>query len=223
VTEPTCSFQRARRPEQREARREAILDAAAAMLAELPVTEISLRELSRRVGLAKSNVLRYFESREEVFLELLDRAARQWLNDLGAELSAASSPEAVAAAFADSVSARPLLCELISVSAGVLERNISLAVARKFKLATADVGTIIGSIIRERIPGLSEEGAAHFVASSLVMVAGGWPFAHPTEAVRTAIEELGLEVPHLAFADMLRESLVTQMVGVLARQGVVRG
>ena len=70
MTETSCGFQRARRPEQREARRQAILDAAAAMLAESSVTEVSLRELSKRVGLAKSNVLRYFESREEVFLEL---------------------------------------------------------------------------------------------------------------------------------------------------------
>ncbi len=35
-------------------------------------TEISLRELSDRVGLAKSNVMRYFDSREAIFLEVLD-------------------------------------------------------------------------------------------------------------------------------------------------------
>ena len=66
------SFQRARRPEQMAARRAAILDAARAMLTDKGVADISLRELSRRVGLAKSNVLRYFDSREAIFLELLD-------------------------------------------------------------------------------------------------------------------------------------------------------
>ena len=75
-------FQRARSEEQREARRQAILAAAAAMLTEMPVADVTLNELSRRSGLAKSNVLRYFESREEVFLELLDRSAREWLADL---------------------------------------------------------------------------------------------------------------------------------------------
>src|SRR2546423_11038304 len=49
------------------------------MVAEMPVAELSLNELSRRVGLAKSNVLRYFESREAVLLELLDNAWRDWL------------------------------------------------------------------------------------------------------------------------------------------------
>src|SRR6201996_9304522 len=80
------TFQRARRPEQREARRQAILDAAKAMLVNEPTSEISLREISRRVGLATSNVLRYFDSREAIFLELLAQESATWLDALGHEL-----------------------------------------------------------------------------------------------------------------------------------------
>src|ERR1700757_3590348 len=72
-------FQRARRPEQMAARRTAILEAARTMLAEKGVTDISLRELSDRVGLAKSNVLRYFDSREAIFLEVLFADYKLWL------------------------------------------------------------------------------------------------------------------------------------------------
>src|ERR1700744_6637772 len=78
----SATFQRARRPEQREARRQAILDVAEAMLAHDPTAEISLREISRRVGLATSNVLRYFESREAIFLDLLARQSTGWLGEL---------------------------------------------------------------------------------------------------------------------------------------------
>ena len=80
------TFQRARSEEQRAARRQAILHTAEAMLAEMPVAALSLNELSRRVGLAKSNVLRYFESREAVLLELLDAAWREWLDALAVAL-----------------------------------------------------------------------------------------------------------------------------------------
>src|SRR5712691_6205475 len=82
-------FQRARSEEQREVRRRAILDTAAAMLAEMPVAQVSLNELSRRAGLAKSNVLRYFESREAVLLELLDSAWQDWLAQLEQDLRGA--------------------------------------------------------------------------------------------------------------------------------------
>src|SRR5437773_10518415 len=68
------------------------------MLAQMPVAELSLNELSRRVGLAKSNVLRYFESREAVLLELLDLAWRDWLARVGTALRDAVDPAAPIAA-----------------------------------------------------------------------------------------------------------------------------
>ena len=81
------TFQRARSEEQREVRRRAILETAAAMLDEMPVADVSLNELSRRVGLAKSNVLRYFDSREGVLLELMDSVLRDWLAELADDLA----------------------------------------------------------------------------------------------------------------------------------------
>src|SRR3954467_6632884 len=83
------TFQRARSDEQRAARTQAILETATAMLEEMPVADLSLNELSRRVGLAKSNVLRYFESREAVLLELLTNSLHEWLDHLTTELPAA--------------------------------------------------------------------------------------------------------------------------------------
>src|SRR5580704_8920964 len=113
------TFQRARSEEQREARRRAILNTAAAMLAEMPVAEVTLNELSRRVGLAKSNVLRYFESREAVLLDLLGSQWQEWLAALAGELDEAvdsSAPVAargdqVAAVLATSLNRRPVLCD----------------------------------------------------------------------------------------------------------------
>ena len=64
------------------ARRLAIKAVARDMLAEKNVGDISLRELSDRVGLAKSNVLRYFDSREAIFLEVLDEEFEAWLADI---------------------------------------------------------------------------------------------------------------------------------------------
>src|ERR1700759_1280772 len=103
------------------------------MLAEMPVADITLNELSRRVGLAKSNVLRYFESREAVLLELLDLASTEWLGQLGDAFAAAVAPAAspmtrgdqIAEALTATLSARPLLCDLVSAQAAVLEHNVS--------------------------------------------------------------------------------------------------
>lgn len=195
------------------------------MLAESSVTEISLNELSRRVGLAKSNVLRYFESREAVFLELLDTGWREWLDAVGPLLrepaARSDDPYAecarVGTAVADSLVARPLLCELISVTAGVLERNISVEVAvrfkRRFAANTADLARLVG----ERLPGIGEAGATHFAGAAFVVVAGLWPFANPTAAVTAAMEQIAHGEAHPSFAQALRDGLVAHLTGVLVR------
>ncbi|MBE7452074.1 MAG: TetR family transcriptional regulator [Kofleriaceae bacterium] len=76
------SFQRAREPEQKEQRRRALLDAAAALLADGDLEAVTLSAIARAVGLAKSNVYRYFESREEILLELLVDDEVAWVGEL---------------------------------------------------------------------------------------------------------------------------------------------
>src|ERR1700759_2856950 len=139
-------FARARSEEQRAVRREAILATAAGMLAEMPVGELSLNELSRRVGLAKSNVLRYFESREDVLLQLLGRAAGLWLADVLDELPGAVRPEAspqqrgdqLAAVLSATLGRHSVLCDLVSAQPAVLEHNVSVEVIVRFKQAGRD-------------------------------------------------------------------------------------
>src|ERR1700742_4192082 len=72
------SFQRARRPEQKEQRREAILGAAAELPRRDGVRAVSLSDIAHAVGIHKSALLRYFKTREQIFLELTAREWRDW-------------------------------------------------------------------------------------------------------------------------------------------------
>jgi AcrR family transcriptional regulator len=217
------TFQRARRPEQIAARRAAIMGAARAMLTEKGVTDISLRELSDRVGLAKSNVLRYFDSREAIFLELLDQECRSWLSDLEAALGdpTARKPQyadeiRVAGAMAASLADRQLLCELLGAMAGVLERNISATCAGDFKArATANIDALAWLVARQ-LPWLGQQACAAFAEGALMLAAGMYPFSIPTQPVRDAMAQMGMPDPRARFVDGLREGLVSWLVGASA-------
>lgn len=162
------TFQRARSEEQREIRRRAILDTAAEMLDRMPVAEVSLNELSRRVGLAKSNVLRYFESREAVLLELLDDFLRSWLDELADELAAGideSLPamargEQVAAVISRSLARRRVLCDLFGAQAGVLEHNVSVEVVVRHKRAALDSLDRMVGLVQRHVPELGDDARA---------------------------------------------------------------
>jgi AcrR family transcriptional regulator len=219
-------FQRARSEEQRETRRQAILGAAAAMLAEMPVAEVTLNELSRRAGLAKSNVLRYFESREAVLLELLDSAWQDWLGQLGTELAGAvdsgapvvSRADQLAAAVAASLAARPMLCDLISAQAAVLERNVSPKVAAQYKRASIAGISALGALLLRSVPELGEPDAFRLAGAAVMTTAALWPHTQPSAAMLAAYAaDPALAAMRLDFTATLREVLEVLTAGLLAR------
>ncbi len=226
----TQQFQRARSEAQRQQRREAILGVAADMVLEMPVADLSLNELSRRVGLAKSNVLRYFESREAVLLELLDTAWQEWLRRLTGELDGVEqserseqsgrperTPEEVADIITVSLVNDRLFCELVSVSAAILERNISVEVARRYKQSSLANIALFAGLVERSLPGLSPAGATYFAAGTMVSITGIWPVVHPSDAMLCVYEDPAMASLRLDFAAALHEMLATLLTGCLVR------
>jgi AcrR family transcriptional regulator len=220
------TFQRARSEEQREVRRRAILGAAAAMLAEMPVAQVTLNELSRRVGLAKSNVLRYFESREAVLLELLDSAWQEWLTGLGTDLDGAIDAAALpaeqgdqlAAVLAASLAGRPVLCDLLSAQAAVLERNVSPQVAMTYKRAALADVTRLARLIHGYLGELGDHDAERLAAGAVLVAGALWAHAQPSAAVLAAYEaDPALAVMRTDFTATMREVLEVLIAGLLAR------
>jgi AcrR family transcriptional regulator len=220
-----AGFQRARSAEQRAVRRREILDTATAMLAERPAAEVGLNDLSRRACLAKSNVLRYFDSREAVLLELLDEAWGEWLAELAGELPAAvdaTAPAAArgeqrAAALAASAARRPVLCDLTGAQAG-LERNVSAEVAGRVKRAALGRTGELAELVRAAVDELDERSAEAFAALAAVTIGALWAHCRPSPAVLAAYAadpELAALRPD--FAEVTREALAVAVAGLLAR------
>ncbi|NIK56799.1 TetR/AcrR family transcriptional regulator [Kribbella shirazensis] len=219
------TFQRARSAEQRAARRQAILATAAAMLTEMPVADVTLNELSRRVGLAKSNVLNYFDSREAVLLELSSDELAAWVADLRDTLSEDSSAlptgeraERLVAGIVGTLARRPVLCDLISAQAAVLERNISTATALTFKRAAAVAYEELIAVVVGVLPELGPEGAGRFIATASLLAGAVWTHSHPVPAILAAYEaDPSLATIRMDFEPALSDALRALLYGALPR------
>ncbi|GGN06054.1 TetR family transcriptional regulator [Lentzea pudingi] len=217
------SFQRARTDEQRGERRRQILATAAAMLIEVPVADLTLTALSRRVCLAKANVLRYFESREAVLLALLEAEIADWIADL--EPVAASNGsvrergDRLAELLATSLARRPVLCDLISAQATVLERNISAETALQHKRA---VHGHLGMLVRlagRHLPELGDEDAAALMQTVMLVAVAAWPGSRPPQAVLDAYAaDPALAVMCVDFTEVVRRAVEVTASGLLARE-----
>jgi AcrR family transcriptional regulator len=220
----STTFQRARSEEQRAERRLTILETAAGMLTEMPVAKLSLNELSRRVGLAKSNVLRYFETREAVLLELLNAELDDWVDALEqahqpSEGTPTERANRIAVRVASSLAERPVLCDLISAQAAVLEHNVSTEIALRHKQATHRMVERLQRLILGDLPELNEQEAYVVVATTLLMCSAAWPRSQPSEAVLAAYaadEEIAAH--QMDFADWMRQTLELTISGLGARR-----
>src|SRR5580704_7853844 len=105
--QPT-EFQRARSAGAKQQREGAILAAAARLGAERGIRQVTLTDIADAVGLHKSAMLRYFETREQIFLRLTAGGWREWsaalrqdLGRLGPGVPAAAVARAVTGTLAD--------------------------------------------------------------------------------------------------------------------------
>jgi AcrR family transcriptional regulator len=218
------TFQRARSEEAREIRRQAILDTAAQMLAEMPASAVTLNELSRRSRLAKSGFLKYFESREAVLLELLDRAWKQWIAELGVHLdedvdtawSSTRRGTEVAAVLTRTLSEQPQLCDLLSAQAGVLEHNVSAEVASRYKKAALANVAALTELVRARLPELGPDAAEQLCAQIIMATGAVWTHSRPSTGMIAAYEaDPELAKMRLPFTATLERMTTTLILGAL--------
>lgn len=217
--ESSAGFQRARRPEQQEARRRAILDATRVLLDRSEVAEVSLREIAREVGCANSNVLRYFETREGVLLALLECEWSEWSAGLERALAPAGAGEpvrALARTIAETVAAHPRMCKLMSALNALIKAESPDSVTTRFRASSTVHNLHVARLLAARVPALSAPVASELVAMAGAYIAGWWPLAQWPEQGRLtpALDDPDL-VPRRDFTDGLTRALHLMLAGVL--------
>jgi AcrR family transcriptional regulator len=129
----------------------------------------------------KSALLRYFETREEIFLRLTAEGWSEWSAELRAELEMLTepTPEATAALFARTLAARGAFCDLLAQAPLNLERNVSVEAVRAFKLAVRAELDVIVTALQKRLPVLTESDAIDLVATATSLSGAFWQMATP--------------------------------------------
>jgi AcrR family transcriptional regulator len=239
------TYQRARRPDQKLERRDAILGAARELALRDGVRAVSLADIAGRVGIHKSALLRYFETREQIFLELTAQAWQEWTAGLHAVFddrafsdrasgdagpvgpAAATDPELpagpaarVAVVFADSFASRPLLCDLIAHTPLNLERNVSVDAVRRYKQVSLGAVDEAAGLVRRALPALTAAECTEFVATVATLAGATWQMANPS----TALAGLYASDPDLAHAcidlrQRLRRTGEVLLAGLIESRG----
>ena len=193
-----------------------MLDAARELLDSRSFDQIAVREIPDRLGLAKGTVYRYFSSKEEVFLSVLEQDLDDYATEMVTSLRSLANTddiEAVAAVITACTVARPRLCKLMALLPSVLERNISEPAALQFKTTVAGAIFETSEAVGVALPCLDSATIPDLVVTFYSLVTGLWTTAHPHSNVASAMADPSLAFLKIDFGDHLHRSLFALLKG----------
>jgi AcrR family transcriptional regulator len=211
-------FVRARRPEHKQQRREAILAAARDLALERGIRAVTLGDLADTVGIAKSNVVRYFGTREEIFVELCALESAQLRDDLLPRL-ATSTADDLPAVLADVLVEHPLFGELLSQLTTHLEHHVSYEAAERLKLGTSGVVDDLARAIAARPMGLDVARARLLLGATSLLGAALWSASRPSAVVAEVYAAHPHLLPLVPVRDELERLVRALAVGLRSEAG----
>jgi AcrR family transcriptional regulator len=212
-------FQRARSQDQIDQRRLAIVQSARKLLVTNGIEEVTLTAIAAESGLVKSNIYRYFESREEILVRILIEESEAMVAALRqnyASLPRRNDMLVCAVIFAHACADRPQFCLLTSALSATLERNISVGRLQEMKLEFSRLMQVAASLLCEAAPDLGKAAAAQAVQLFLQLLAGLWPFAHPKPHVAKAQDHPSLQHFNVDFREHFARACYVILLGIRA-------
>ena len=147
-------LKRARSIEAKEARRVAILRVAQDLFDERRFDDISMAEVATKSRLAKGTVFLYFSTKEALFFDLLDALLAEWLgmvHDLVAQDDKPWPSARLARVLTETLADRPALARLLTMSATVLEPNVTPQRLAEFRHKLLRRYFSTGALIEQRL------------------------------------------------------------------------
>ncbi len=208
---------RAMRDEQKEARRQDILDTAWHLFQATTYDQVTMMDIARALGLAKGTVFLYFKTKEALFLALVEQQLIFWFAHVDARLSereGTGTIEHITELFVQTLEANPALTRLLAILHTLLEQNIDLETALHFKHMLLEHFKRTGALLEHCLPFLAAGQGAHLLLQSHALVIGLWHLSDPAPVVKQALQQPELHMFEIHFTTEFSTALRALFYGL---------
>ena len=158
-------FIRARGEEQKEIRRQQIVDAAAALYAEVGYDKVTFSKIGRKVSFTRLNLYNYYQCKEDIFLTLLLQDRWNTLEDAQNTFSGAvTDRDAFCLAWAEMLLRHQRMMALFSIANTVILKDASSEMHKRFRSKISQISGELVRLVQELFPAFTPEQAALFVS-----------------------------------------------------------
>ena len=176
------------------ARREEIIEGCARLYETVSFKEITMKEISTAISLTRASIYNYFQTKEEIFLALLQREYERWTARLekAREEHEKMSREEFARELAHSLEERQQLLKLLSMKLYDLEENCRFERLVEFKVVYGRALAEVGNCLEKFFPEMTEEDRQDFLYLFFPFLFGVYPYTVVTDKQRRAMDEAGI-------------------------------
>lgn len=187
------NWQRATTEQKKSERKEAIYQAAFTLFKKDGYQKVSFNGIALEAGFTKSNMYRYFSSKEEIFLNIFTALFEDWYQDCFQRLQTLEKNVPVAD-FADtwvaSNMAHPQFLDLTTILFVSLENNSSYEQLLEFKQQSMGLLYQLAVAISRVYPDIEGEKAFSFLTLSFAATANYWAAQSQQNEALTKIYQL---------------------------------
>lgn len=195
------------------ARKDEIINACEKLYQKKIFKEITLQDISKETSFTRTSIYNYFETKEEIFLELFGREYDLWTGDLEklTEKMGENGREELALEIADSLQKRKLLLKLLSVNLYDLEENSRMERLVNFKTVYGKSREALWKLIRKRYPKIKDYEIKDFMKTFLPYLHGIYPYAYATDKQIEAMDRVGIEHEKITIKDLVYMGLMKML------------
>ena len=186
------------------ARKEEIISACAALYETVSFKDITLKDISQATSFTRTSIYNYFQTKEEIFLALLQREYDLWQEDLAALLRTheALTADAFADAFAHTLEGRTRMLKLLSMNLYDMESNSRMENLVAFKISYKAVLATVQQCLEKFFPHMTAQDIQGFLYAFLPFLFGIYPYTYITEKQKQAMAQAAVPYVLLSLYDL---------------------
>lgn len=176
------------------ARRKEIIDACSRLYETMNFKDITMKDIAGATSFTRTSIYNYFQTKEEIFLALLQREYEAWIVTLRKLRKSCRHMERAefAEALAHSLEDRQVLLKLMSMNHYDMEENSRPERLIEFKYVYGRALEEVGQCLRKFFPEMQEAEIQDFIFLFFPFLFGIYPYAVVTDKQRVAMEAAGV-------------------------------
>jgi AcrR family transcriptional regulator len=197
------------------ARKDEIITACAELYKTMSFKEITIKDIGTVTSFTRTSIYNYFQTKEEIFLALLQREYELWIGKLEQIQARHENMTQIefASALAHSLEERPDLLKLLSMNLYDMEENSRMERLIEFKVVYGrSLDQVDGCLIRF-FPEMTKQERRDFIYLFFPFMFGIYPYTVVTEKQRRAMAQAGVDYADISIYEMLYAQ-VKKLLGI---------